>query len=224
MIEKVVVVCWAIWENRNDMVWNKQGKDPGSLVHHALLFVHAWQVAQDGFSAHNSAPMQHMHTVDWVPPQIHYLKINVDASMDFGNHCMSLGWVIRNEERVVQGVGMQKVQGLYTVREAEAMGVREVLSWIKRQGWRRVIVEADVQVVTKAVERGVNTTPFGALVYDIRTILKQLNSITLTFVPFRCNHPAHILARKSLFNPDYEPYVFFDSIPRCISGHFNLMS
>lgn len=35
-VEKVVMVCWAIWENRNDMVWNNQTRDPNTVVTHRI--------------------------------------------------------------------------------------------------------------------------------------------------------------------------------------------
>lgn len=56
---------------------------------------------------------------------------------------MGFGWVCRDETGIVVGVRMNNMMGLYSVREAEAMGEREALSWIKLMGWERVILESD---------------------------------------------------------------------------------
>ncbi|XP_031107295.1 uncharacterized protein LOC116011981 [Ipomoea triloba] len=47
MCERVVVVCWAIWENRNDMVWNNHSRDPASLLRYAFGFVENWKAVSD---------------------------------------------------------------------------------------------------------------------------------------------------------------------------------
>lgn len=89
------------------------------------------------------------------------LKLNIDVAMDFVNRRMGVGWVIRDSEGVVKGVVRSKMEGLFTVREAEAMGVRKALSWIKSKGWSGIIVETDAQVVATAVKQGENINPFG---------------------------------------------------------------
>ncbi|XP_031095064.1 uncharacterized protein LOC115999347 [Ipomoea triloba] len=46
MIEMVVVVCWALWEARNNRVWNMHAVDSKSLVMHANIYVNNWRVAR----------------------------------------------------------------------------------------------------------------------------------------------------------------------------------
>ncbi|XP_031108746.1 uncharacterized protein LOC116013239 [Ipomoea triloba] len=138
--------------------------------------------------------------------------------MDYENGCMGLGWVVRDHEGEVQGVPMRKVVGLYSVPEAEAMGAREPLSWIKRKGWEWVIIESDAQLVTRAVDGGELNTPFGVLVRDVRALLNQFESATFRFVRRGGNMVAHELARRSLRLGNTDLVEFFDYMPRFISA------
>lgn len=89
------------------------------------------------------------------------------------------------------------INGLNSVREAEAMGVREAMSWTKQKEWQWVILETDAQVVTRAVADGINITPFGAIVNEIRTYLQHLPSVKFDFVKRNGNMSTHILAMKA---------------------------
>ncbi|XP_031116785.1 uncharacterized protein LOC116020451 [Ipomoea triloba] len=137
--------------------------------------------------------------------------------MDYENGCMGLGWVVRDHEGEVQGVAMRKVVGLYSVPEAEAMGAREALSWIKRKGWEWVIIESDAQLVTRAVDGVELNTPFGVIVRDVRALLNHFESATFGFVRRGGNMVAHELARRSLRLGNTDLVEFFDYMPRFIS-------
>lgn len=215
-IEKVVVICWALWENRNNMLWHQQIRDPNTLVSHALLFLDSWRKAQTNVLPAHHHPRLHV-TETWSAPPLAYLKVNIDVAMDFEHRCMGFGWVVRDHEGVVQGVVMKKVVGLYSVKEAEAMGAREALSWIKRKGWNKVIVESDAQVVTRAVEKGDWRTPFGAIVRDIRLLLDHLMLVTLCFVRRDSNTVSHGVAKMSLCQPTTELLEYSEFLPRFIS-------
>ncbi|XP_031091029.1 uncharacterized protein LOC115996025 [Ipomoea triloba] len=115
---------------------------------------------------------------------------------------MGFGWVVRDAEGVVVGVAMRCMEGLFSVKEAEAMGAREALSWLKRRGWRHVIMESDAQVVTLAVQQPRNATPFGGLISEICELLQQLESVTFVYVHRSLNMPAHVLAKESFNFPN----------------------
>lgn len=59
------------------------------------------------------------------------LKLNVDASVNRARSQTGLGWVLRNGVRGLVGAKVVSRVGCWSVREAEALRVREVLSWLK---------------------------------------------------------------------------------------------
>ncbi|XP_031090908.1 uncharacterized protein LOC115995902 [Ipomoea triloba] len=184
VLETVVVVCWALWEGRNAVVWNMHTVESSSLVLRAKLYIANWRAARrkEGVPRLGGEDVDHFE--HWNPP--------------LGLHLKS--------------------PGVYLVREAVAMGAREALSWIKKIGWPRIVLETDAQLVTNAVQKGLNITPFGEIIDDIRLLLGSIEDSSITFVRRSANETAHVLARKALCNRDFALVEFFDAIPRCISA------
>lgn len=84
----------------------------------------------------------------WQPPDVGTFKINVDASIFAGVKHFAVGMVIRNHEGEFMVARNIRLAGEIAVWEAEAVGVREALSWIKemnRQG-DSITIESDSQV------------------------------------------------------------------------------
>ncbi|KAK1353661.1 hypothetical protein POM88_052026 [Heracleum sosnowskyi] len=45
----VSMVCWCLWKNRNDIVWNQKSSDATTVVYSARNVLDQWQSAQDSF-------------------------------------------------------------------------------------------------------------------------------------------------------------------------------
>ncbi|XP_031111802.1 uncharacterized protein LOC116015770 [Ipomoea triloba] len=160
----------------------------------------------------------------WQPPPAGYYKMNIDVAMDTGRRCMGFGWVVRDEFGAIVGVLMSRINGLYSVKEAEAMGAREALSWLKQKGWAQVILETDAQVVTQAVYNGEFLIPFGSIIHEIRDLLSDLSSVHFRFVRRSSNTFAHVIAKRALSTVGWERVEYLDSLPRFLSSFgFNLI-
>ena len=89
---------------------------------------------------------------------------------------------------------------------AEAIGVKEALSWIKAQGWSKVELESDSLLVVQSI-RSFTEMPsyFGQIVSDCRHLLSSLNQhfVSLKFVRHSANRVAHHLARSTCFVSDH---------------------
>ncbi|XP_019185257.1 PREDICTED: uncharacterized protein LOC109180227 [Ipomoea nil] len=188
------------------------------MVRMALSYVHEWKKAnsQNAAGAHGSViPMQ---TAKWCPPPPGYYKIKIDVAMDFDHHLMGYGWIVRDSEGVVKGTALSTIEGIYSVKEAEAIGAREALSWIKKNGWSRIVLETDAKVVTSAVIVGQNYTPFGAIIDEIREHLEHLPLVRFVFVKRAANVPAHTLAKYALSFSGEGVLEYFDFIPHFVSS------
>lgn len=42
-----VMICWMLWKNRNDLVWNQKCLDASEVVFSALSNLNQWQFVQD---------------------------------------------------------------------------------------------------------------------------------------------------------------------------------
>ncbi|KAK4733221.1 hypothetical protein R3W88_007482 [Solanum pinnatisectum] len=80
---------------------------------------------------------------------------------------------------------------------AEIIGVREAISWLKEQFSRtRLVVETDNLLVKQALEENlVNYSYFDSLVFDCKTLIKELPFLSLSAVKKSANQVAHCLAR-----------------------------
>lgn len=86
---------------------------------------------------------------------------------------------------------------------AEALAIKEALSWIKNQGWQGVIVESDFLVAVQAIRsKAPMVSPFGRVIEACRAMLRDLNTVSLFFIKRSANVAAHELARVSYSIPD----------------------
>lgn len=83
---------------------------------------------------------------------------------------------------------------------AEAVGIKEALSWIKLMGWSCVEVESDYILAVQSIRSSSSLCSyFGRIIFECRTLLYELKSnlVTLYFVKRSANTAAHFLARQT---------------------------
>ena len=87
--------------------------------------------------------------------------------------------------------------------EAEALGCREALSWLKNQGVQRDMVESDSSVLVQAVHNPcTNQSYTGLIMEDCHFLLEELPECTLVFVKRLANQETHSLPRAVGSLPD----------------------
>ncbi|XP_060974712.1 uncharacterized protein LOC133039780 [Cannabis sativa] len=105
------------------------------------------------------------------------------VEIDFGSWVCALFDGCREEvvtfQAVVVGVNQMLLRsrwGCVTPEIAEVIGIKEALSWIKRKGWEKVVVESDALVVVQAINSSIQMpSQFGLLVEDCCTY-NELNA------------------------------------------------
>uniref|UniRef100_A0A803QH35 RNase H type-1 domain-containing protein n=1 Tax=Cannabis sativa TaxID=3483 RepID=A0A803QH35_CANSA len=93
-------------------------------------------------------------------------------------------------------------QGVIQPVVAEALGVKEALSWIKEKGWIGVYVETDCLSVTQALRSATNMISlFGSIINDCKAILSELSNDSVYFIKRSANMVAHSFARAANLYP-----------------------
>lgn len=88
---------------------------------------------------------------------------------------------------------------------AEALSIKEALSWVKDKGWCKVVVESDCLNVIQAIRsKAPMGSPLGQVIQACRDMLEEFNTVSLFFVKRSANMAAHELARLSYSFPDRE--------------------
>uniref|UniRef100_A0A803PDJ7 RNase H type-1 domain-containing protein n=1 Tax=Cannabis sativa TaxID=3483 RepID=A0A803PDJ7_CANSA len=108
---------------------------------------------------------------------------------------------------LIPGVLIEGVTKLFngsaTPELVEAMGVKEALSWIKRNQPCQAILETDCLVFIQALRSSIEMIfMFGQVVKDCKVLLKELKSVSIFFIRRSANKVAHSFARASLFYHD----------------------
>lgn len=200
-VQKVVMVIWAVWKNRNNVIWNQKGMEPSDVLVSTNLFFNQWKSAQDKtFDNYLGFMTQADGKEHWELPTEGKVKINTDAAIFNDSRQFSYAFIARDHRGdLVEAVSNCK-QGSIDPLLAEAIGVRDILSWVKGKGWQAVELETDCLALIQVIRCStINLSYLGRVVDECRNLLLLLQDrqITLSFVKRSANKVAHIIARHS---------------------------
>ncbi|XP_019174278.1 PREDICTED: uncharacterized protein LOC109169844 [Ipomoea nil] len=179
----------------NESVWKGSVHNSALVVQRALDFLEGWRGANQ---EHRVNGANQEHRVHWKKPRLGRLKLNTDVSGRQEDGQMGLGWVLRGDDN--GGFLAAKnvlVAGTYLVKEAEALCVREALSWLKATGLGRVEVEMDSQLVCNAIRSVSFSSAFGYLVDDVKDLASEIEGVEFYFVKRSVNRAAHSVSREA---------------------------
>ncbi|KAL9426929.1 hypothetical protein AB3S75_033667 [Citrus x aurantiifolia] len=191
------MICWKLWTQRNDKVWNNRSGRVHQILNSAGHMLYQWQVLRQQVMLADEAASNVGHgAVCWERPPTGWAKCNVDAAVFHSQSLVSYGCVVRNSEGMFLAASCDRFLGKFGAREAEALGVREALSWLKQLHLPRVIIEMDCLQVFKALsENHSNPNGFGLIIEECRFLMQNLREVQFSFVRRSANAAAHSVAR-----------------------------
>lgn len=107
---------------------------------------------------------------------------------------------------------------------AEAMAVKEALSWAKEMQWNNSVIESDCLVVVQMIRsKAPLRSRVGKIVDECREMISSGNNVKLYFIKRSANMSAHELARVSHMYPDrlFDWRSVLVSIRACILNDLN---
>ncbi|XP_074342618.1 uncharacterized protein LOC141680232 [Apium graveolens] len=125
-----------------------------------------------------------------------WIKINTDAACYMGSNKVSVGCIIRDARGSFVYARSNAIQGTFHPREAEAVGLKEELSW---------------------GEAG--NTYFHLIVEECRDILKHFEEVLVCFVHRSANMAAHSLAQVAYSTSGHMEW--FDTAPSFLNCNFD---
>ncbi|KAH9729134.1 hypothetical protein KPL70_009263 [Citrus sinensis] len=168
------MVCWGLWQNRNTKVWRHVVGRVPQVLNKAGQDLFQWQRARQ-LSHFTQMPADlTLGSFCWKRPRVGWFKCNVDAATSRATTRISYGTVIRSSEGQFLAAKCGSLVGNFEAREAEALGVREVLSWLKNTQFFPIIIETDCLQVALA---------------------HSLKEVTFSFVRRSANTAAHVVAK-----------------------------
>ena len=201
-ITNIATGLWGIWHARNMRVWVNKILSPALAVDWSRRQVTEWrearrkhQTPQQSIAEDTRLPVK-----KWIAPGPGEFKLNVDASVRTEDHFFSIRMAIRDcKGTFVRGRTM-KCAGSVSVLEAEAMGIREALSWLTTLPRMKLSIESDSLTSVNAVSKEmVYRNEVGHIFQECCVLLKALNRVSLHFVNRQANKIAHLMARVPCF-------------------------
>ena len=218
---KICVVLWGIWYWRNKKVWDGKLVTSKFAMDSSFRLHAEWVQARKKADAASVDGREEMRIADkpctrWIPPATGTLKLNVDASVFPGANQFNIGMVLRNHAGEFITAKNQNFAGEVSVFEAEAVGVREALSWLKdmQRQEDEVIIESDSQLTVRAIHtNNLNYLEIGEVIESCKQLLRSFCRVSLVFIRKNANKVAHELARiPCLVNS----HNIFTSPPTCL--------
>ncbi|XP_074356170.1 uncharacterized protein LOC141695861 [Apium graveolens] len=181
---EVVTLCWHIWKSRNDLIWNNNPSSVNKVVASTRQYLTQWTTAQSRFF---TVPLQPQVEGDgapiWVKPQMNEVKISVDAAVFKEPEGVGFRIVIRDSDGLLVAAKTLFNSQLVAPLMAEALGIKEALSWCDQVQGERIIVETDCLAAAQAIRSSCPMrSHFGLVVEECRSLLKRLQKVSLCFV------------------------------------------
>lgn len=139
----------------------------------------------------------------WTKPEVHKIKINVDAALFTSANEYGYAFVSRDHSGKLIMAKTVCCLGVVAADLAEAIAFKEALSWIKSKDWNNIVLETDCFKVIQALRSSlVTSSPFGLVISDCKQLLSTIANAAFCFVKRSANSVAHCLARQSINFPD----------------------
>lgn len=113
--------------------------------------------------------------------------------------------MVRNQQGQLVEAQSKCREGKISPELAEAIGIREALSWIKANQYDGVELETDCLQVIQAIRSSfISLSYLGRVVEECRVLLKSLKNrnVLIRFVKRSANRVSHFLARYNCFIAD----------------------
>ncbi|KAJ8765776.1 hypothetical protein K2173_014898 [Erythroxylum novogranatense] len=189
----ILMIIWAIWQSRNGVVWNNKWRSVN-----AIRTLEEWRL---GHASDIALGIPATRMVCWQPPEVGWLKVNIDAAIGSNSNFMATAAVVRDSNSRFIAAKLWKFPGRLSAKSAKAIAIKEVLSWAKLQNWDRVIIELDAKIVVQALDDDSyeDSSSFGLLVCDCKSLLNEIRIAKCIFGFRSSNSAAHVLATSALF-------------------------
>ncbi|XP_062014340.1 uncharacterized protein LOC133730842 [Rosa rugosa] len=210
LFAKLLMIFWALWKNRNDLLWNGTKKSADALVLSSLAWLEDYTKAQLVEKSSHSKPRK-----TWTPATSGIQKLNVDGSFIPNTTLGGVGGVLRDGAGQFHAAFAKPIPNVASARQVELRAVEAGLNLVATLQLSTVVIETDCMDVISSIGDMQSTYVHEeGLIDNIRQVLHQRPHIFLQYAPRACNRVAHRLA--NLAYEDSNSYVWIVQPPDLI--------
>ncbi|XP_074276452.1 uncharacterized protein LOC141600168 [Silene latifolia] len=216
-----MVVCWAVWEARNRVVFEGGRVEVAEVVkriHRVVEEIEGELMVRTTRSGGQQL-VEGMSGGGWKGPDTGWVKLNVDAGVKDGVG-VGIGAVCRDSEgKVLWGMAHSRRE-VWEVHVAEAVAILEGLELAVEKGHDRIVVESDCSQVIEALrQRKKGRSLFTFIINDILRLCFSFISVSWSFTSRRNNAVAHELAHVAPVGSGR--IVWVDKLPELVDRLIN---
>ena len=203
LIEKVVMLAWAIWSSRNERRNGGVMKSAKRLGSDALEYLAEYQESV-------AVPKQRRDVQPevWKPPPRGLFKLNVDGAVFADQRAAGVGALIRDEEGNVIGALSKKILAPLKAVEIEAKAVEVGLQFAKDLSVQEFILEGDSLLVINAL-KDLSPPPssVAAIISSSLSVSQEFRQVVFSHIRRQGNRPAHLLAKYASGIDDFSVWL-----------------
>lgn len=169
------MLCRMLWKNHNDFVRNQKCLTASEVLQSALFVLNRWQFIQDksldnfiGFMIPEDG------RVKWQAPIYNRVKVNTNTTIFNNLNRYSHAQVVRDHNGNLVEAMSKCYQGMVSPGLAKATGIREALSWVKKEQHHNVVVETYCLAMVQRIRSSfITLSCSGSLVDECRQTLNR---------------------------------------------------
>lgn len=213
-----VYFIWSIWNARNKKIFEFAPIFPSAISKVALT--HATEFFCIGQQHNSSSVIPSRVLIRWHPPEVGWLKLNIDGACHVLNHHIAAGGLIR--DHLGNWIkGFQSFMGLGDSFLAELWGAFLGLKLANSINASHIWIETDCHNLFKLLtdEKSVDLHHFAPIINLCRCYLNHFSSFKITHVLREGNRTADALAGNALSSQT--PITYFEYCPPHASAAFS---
>ncbi|KAE8656892.1 Protein MOR1 [Hibiscus syriacus] len=171
------VVLWSLWKARNSVVF-----DDGKLDKHNLFFICRFRLVKwflakypndfiqvDSLvgdpslaDKHQTSHHKRVKVQEWLPPPLHFFKVNVDGAVSGDGLLGGIGGILRDSESKILG-SFSLAVGPCPPPLAEMKAIEKGIEFFLSSEWvtqGRLIIESDCKTVVDWILQPISSPPF----------------------------------------------------------------
>ncbi|KAM5550901.1 hypothetical protein ABKV19_027310 [Rosa sericea] len=192
--EKVLMLIWALWKNRNSKLWSNTAQSAQAIMLSSFTW-HGNYLSAQKVQLQDSVVKPNKH---WTPSQ-NRLKINVDGAFSPSQNIGGLGGVIRREDGSFVAGFAKPVNFASSPKQVELLAIKVGIDLLQQLNLQYVLIESDCQVAIKEVcSDDFDLSEDANILEDIQQGKNVVQAAGFIFAPRTANTVAHKLAAVAL--------------------------
>ncbi|XP_019198266.1 PREDICTED: uncharacterized protein LOC109192125 [Ipomoea nil] len=190
---RLAAIFWAVWTACNDKVWRNMACNIDAMQIQVMTLQQVWKNA---FMKYRQGESTRIPTVNWNAPPANHVKCNVDAAIFMDG--VGYGAVLRGCDGRFVAARAGRIECDKDPLMAEAIAVKEALTWLKDLGQNNLIIESDcLNFCTAFNSRLVDFSYVGTVAKQCHLIARDIGNVSVRHIKRSANRVAHVLARAT---------------------------